>query len=101
MFVQNQKRVYQQMDGVKNINNEKPNAEESKQFWSNIWNNEKKHERNAWLYVSRKNGGRRIIGCENSVKSEKKWPRVVRQKQYRTITSCSQNKYNYNTQGNS
>ena len=32
MFVQNQKRVYQQMDGIRNINNEKPNAEESKQF---------------------------------------------------------------------
>ena len=50
MFVQNQERVYQQMDGVRNINNEKPNAEESKQFWSNIWDNEKEHERNAeWL----------------------------------------------------
>ena len=24
----------------------------------------------AWLYVSRKNGGRGLIGCENSVKSE-------------------------------
>ena len=38
------------MDGIRNINNEKPNAEESKQFWSNIWDNEKEHERNAeWL----------------------------------------------------
>ena len=50
IFVQNQERVYQQMDGVRNINNEKPNAEESTQFWSNIWDNEKEHERNAeWL----------------------------------------------------
>ena len=32
MFVKNQKRVYQLMDGVRNINNEKPNAEECKQF---------------------------------------------------------------------
>ena len=49
-FVQSQKRVYQQMDGIRNINNEKPNAEESKQFWSNIWDNEKEHGRNAeWL----------------------------------------------------
>ena len=47
MFVQNQKRVFQQMDGVRHINNEKPNAEESKQFWSNIWDNEKENERNA------------------------------------------------------
>ena len=37
------------MDGIRNINNEKPNAEESKQFWSNIWNNEKEHERYAEL----------------------------------------------------
>ena len=38
------------MDGIRNINNEKPNAEDSKQFWSNIWDNEKEHERNAqWL----------------------------------------------------
>ena len=50
MFVQNQKRVYQQMDGIRNINIEKPNAEEIKQFWTNIWDNKKKHERNAeWL----------------------------------------------------
>ena len=50
MFVQNQKRVYQQMDGIRNINNEKPNAEDSKQFWSKIWDNKKEHERNAeWL----------------------------------------------------
>ena len=34
------------MDGIRNINN----AEESKQFWSNIWDNQKEHERNAeWL----------------------------------------------------
>ena len=32
MFVKNQKRVYQLMDGVRNINNEKPNDEECKQF---------------------------------------------------------------------
>ena len=32
MFVQNQKRVYQQMDGIRNINNEKSNAEESNIF---------------------------------------------------------------------
>ena len=38
------------MDGIRNINNEKPNAKESKQFWSNIWNNDEEHERNPeWL----------------------------------------------------
>ena len=43
MLVQNQTRVYQQMDGVRNITNEKRNDEESRQFWSNIWDNEKKN----------------------------------------------------------
>ena len=38
------------MDGIRNINDEKLNAVESKQFSSNIWDNEKEHERNAeWL----------------------------------------------------
>ena len=41
------RKVYQQTDGIRNTNNEKSNAEESKQFWSNIWDNEKEHERNA------------------------------------------------------
>ena len=47
MFLQNQKNGYQQMDGMRNVNNEKPNAQESKQSWSAIWDNEKQHERNA------------------------------------------------------
>ena len=38
------------MNGIRNINNKKPNAEENKQFWSNIWDNEKENERNTeWL----------------------------------------------------
>ena len=37
MFVKNQERGYQQMDGIRNVSNEKSNAEENKQFWSNIW----------------------------------------------------------------
>ena len=36
MFMQNQKGLYQQMDDIRNSNNEKPTAEEIKQFWSNI-----------------------------------------------------------------
>ena len=44
------RKAYQQTDGIRNTKNEKSNAEESKQFWSNIWVNEKEHERNAkWL----------------------------------------------------
>ena len=38
------------MDGIRNINNERPDAEESKQFSSNIQDNEKEHERSTkWL----------------------------------------------------
>ena len=38
------------MDSIRNINNEKSNAEESQQFWSTIRENEIEHERNAeWL----------------------------------------------------
>ena len=38
------------MDGIRNINTKRPDAEESKQFWSNIWDNEKEHERSGeWL----------------------------------------------------
>ena len=38
------------MDGIRNTNNEKPNAEGNIQFLSNMWDNEKEHERNAeWL----------------------------------------------------
>ena len=46
----------------------------------------------ARLCVSRKNGGRGIIECENGYKEWRNWLRLVHQKQYRTITSCSQNK---------
>ena len=54
MFAQNQKKVYQQKDGVRNINNGNPNAKESKQFWSKIWDNEKEHETNVKEIKSRK-----------------------------------------------
>ena len=47
MFVQNQKSVYQHMNSIRNINNEKSYAEESKHFRSNIWDKEKENERNA------------------------------------------------------
>ena len=54
------------------------------------------------LHVCRKNGGRGLIGCENSVRSEENgWSRLVCHKQYRTIASYRQNKQNYNTRGNS
>ena len=33
------------MDGIKNINKEKPNNKESKIFWTNIWDTGKEHEK--------------------------------------------------------
>ena len=32
------------MDGIRNINNEKPKTEENKHFWSNMWENEKEDD---------------------------------------------------------
>ena len=56
--------------------------------------NEELHPRSdvARLHVSRKNGGRGLIGCENSVKSEENDLGWYVKKKYRTITSFSQNK---------
>ena len=43
--------------------------------------NKELHPKNdvARLHVFRKNGRRGLIGCENCVKSEKKWSRMVHQ----------------------
>ncbi|XP_063599202.1 uncharacterized protein LOC134775604 [Penaeus indicus] len=49
LFQQDQKRVYQQLGGKVN-SNEKPDAIESKQFWSNIWDNKVDHKKDTeWL----------------------------------------------------
>ena len=49
LFQQDQKRVYQQLNG-KIESREKADTEESKRFWSNIWGTEKSHNKNAeWL----------------------------------------------------
>ena len=49
LFQQDQKRVYQQLNG-KIESSEKPDTEESRRFWSNIWGTEKSHNKNAeWL----------------------------------------------------
>ena len=55
----------------------------------------------AQLCVSWKNGRRGLIGCKNSVKSEENGLGWYVKKQSRTITSCSQNKWNYNKRGSS
>ena len=51
----------------------------------------------ARLYVSRKNCGGGLIGCENSMKSEENDLGWYLKKQYRTITSCSQKRQTHNT----
>ena len=51
LFQQDQKRVYQQMNGTSSSFNEaRPDAEESQQFWRDIWGKEVLHNENAeWL----------------------------------------------------
>ena len=46
LFQQDQKRLYQQLGGKVN-SNEKPDANESKRFWSNIWDNKVDHRKDA------------------------------------------------------
>ena len=49
LFQQDKKRVYKQLNG-KIESSEKPDTEESRRFWSNIWETEKSHNKNAeWL----------------------------------------------------
>ena len=49
LFQQDQKRVYQQLNG-KIKSSEKPDTEESRRFWSNIWGAGKSHNKNTeWL----------------------------------------------------
>ena len=64
------------MDSIRNINNEKPNAEETKQFWSNIWDNEEEHERNAEqlreLRVEKDNMKQNAINITQMIKEQVK-----------------------------
>ena len=46
LFQQDQKKVYQQLNG-KTGNYEKPDAKDSKEFWSNLWDKEVKHNEKA------------------------------------------------------
>ena len=49
MFQVDQKNVYQQIN-VETKSSEKPDAKESKEFWSNIWDKEVKHNTQAeWI----------------------------------------------------
>ena len=53
MFQDDQKRVYQQLNG-KIESSEKLDTEESRRFWSNIWGTGKSRNKNAeWLKESR------------------------------------------------
>ena len=45
----------------------------------------------GWMLLG-KNGGGRLVGCENSVKNEENGLRWYIQNSIETITSCSQNK---------
>ena len=50
MFVANQRKLYQIIDGVQRNNVQSPEVGESLEFWSGIWSNPTKHNVNAeWL----------------------------------------------------
>ena len=54
MFGQDQKKVYQQLNGNQRAENAIPDANESKQFWSNIWSKAVDHNIDAeWLETLR------------------------------------------------
>ena len=56
LFQQDQKKVYQQLNG-KTGNYEKPDAKDSKEFWSNLWDKEVKHNEKAeWLKELKQEG---------------------------------------------
>ena len=47
MFDQDQKRVYQELNGTARAAGVTPDADESKIFWSGIWDNEVHHQKEA------------------------------------------------------
>ena len=50
IFSVDQKRIYQELDGDDRGEGTSPDSVESKSFWSEIWDNEIKHNENAqWL----------------------------------------------------
>ena len=54
LFQQDQKTVYQEFNGMSKSEDVAPDAEESEQFWSNIWGNEVQHNKDAeWLKESK------------------------------------------------
>ena len=78
MFDQDQKRVYQKLNGNKRCENSIPNAEESEIFWSNIWSQEKLHESEAeWLksLKGKKNDAHQedLIISEDLVRRQSSW----------------------------
>ena len=58
LFQQDQKKVYQELNGVGRTGNAVPDSDESKRFWSNIWSREETHRRDAeWLEELKENKG--------------------------------------------
>ena len=50
LFSVDQKKVYSELNGGKEENQDIPDADESRVFWSDIWSKKKEHNKNAqWL----------------------------------------------------
>ena len=51
-----QQKIYQQLQGNSQMESQSPNADESRKFWSDIWDNRKQHNKRAeWLEKLRNN----------------------------------------------
>ena len=69
LFQQDQKKVYQELNGKEQARDAVPDSEESKQFWANIWSKQEAHKDDAeWLEELRQE--KRNVRQENFVITE-------------------------------
>ena len=62
LFISDQKRFYQEINGNTAAEKLIPNAQESQDFWSEIWGKEEKHNLNAgWLKDLKESGALRSL----------------------------------------
>ena len=68
-FQQDRKGMYQQLNG-KIISNENSGTEESRRLWSNIWQTEKSHNKNAEWLKELKTEKKEIKQCNIQITTE-------------------------------
>ena len=55
MFQHDQKKVYQQLQSCSRIESQSPTADDSRKFWSDIWDNKRQHNKRAELLEELRN----------------------------------------------